>query len=98
MPQIALNRFKNHSLPEISRFLRIKNVKTFDEASKEAIEEERITNATKNKWCSKCRSNSHNTIDCTRKNFVHYPPRNTNVPTTKTCGYCKIQGHVTSEC
>ncbi|XKL60159.1 hypothetical protein PGB90_001175 [Kerria lacca] len=38
---LALNRFKNHSLPEISKFLRIKGVSTFDEAVQEAIEEER---------------------------------------------------------
>lgn len=92
--QLALNRFKNHSLPEMSRFLRIKDVDSFDEAVQEALEEERQTRKNpefSKKYCSFCKLSNHNTNDCRKKGMKPYKP-------SITCTYCKINGHHTSEC
>ncbi|XKL60597.1 hypothetical protein PGB90_007654 [Kerria lacca] len=67
--KLALNRFKNHSLPEISRFLRLKGVTTFDAAVQEAIEEERQNQSHffKKKFCTKCNINNHTTSECRKE-------------------------------
>lgn len=86
--QSPLNRFKNNSHPDMARFLRTKGVKTFDEAVKEALEEERqIRPAQKSKYCTICKMSNHNTSECRKKKL-----------STQVCTYCKITGHHISEC
>lgn len=93
----ALNRFKLHSLPEMSRFLRVRNVKTFDEAVLDALEEERTILAT-NKFCKRCNSNTHSLSECTRK----FPSSNSGHQNynqeKKVCRFCKLIGHTIGEC
>lgn len=50
----------------MSKFLRIKGVKTFDEAIQEALEEERLSGKL-HKYCSYCKMYNHNTTDCNKK-------------------------------
>ena len=95
----AFNRFVNHSLPEISKFLRLKGVKTFDKAVLEAVEEDRIAKfsySTK-KYCSHCKTATHNTVDCRKKSSNSQNSSNSS-NSSKICAYCKIPGHHITEC
>lgn len=92
LEKLALNRFKNHSQTETSRFLRIKGVTTFDQAVQEALEEERQSRPTlKKKFCSYCKLPNHTYAECRKKN----KPSTSHIV---TCAYCKIPGHHISEC
>lgn len=70
--ELSLQRFILHSTPEISRFLRSKEPKTLSDALNSALEEERALQISKsnfkpsssNKFCSVCKTKTHNTKDC----------------------------------
>lgn len=80
--------------PEISQHLRCVSGKmTFQEALSKATLEETKIRETRGKfrtprYCSNCKTNTHNTAECRSKN-----------PTgTKFCTYCKFKGHTIEEC
>ena len=98
LERYALNRFKNHTLPEMSKFLRIKGVKTFDDAVLEALDEERISRTNVLKYCSRCKTNTHNTSECNRKPFSSNNNHGSSSNNVKTCAYCRIPGHSLSKC
>lgn len=114
--ELSLQRFILHSIPDISRFLRSKEPKTLSEAFNAALEEERALQVSKSnfnnrppKFCSNCRTKTHNTRDCYKKNktsTVHLnSSENTNsrqnnnaTNQNKFCNYCKKSGHVIADC
>lgn len=87
---LALNRFKNYSLPKISRFLQIKGVAIFHAAVQEAFEKQRPneTYLTKKKFCSRCQMTNHTRNEC-RKKIQNF---------TGICSYCNISDHSINEC
>lgn len=117
--ELSLQRFILHSLPDISRFLRGKEPKNLSDAFNAAAEEERalqvsksnyLHNHNKNKYCSNCKTKSHNTRDCFKKNNNRSREMtvNLNAPqnvsrqnfqrSNKFCNYCKKQGHLIADC
>lgn len=88
----ALSRFIHHSHPQISAFLRGREIKNLNEAFTLALAEERALNIHKkgfksSKYCRNCRTETHNTNECRRSN-------NNN----KYCSFCKNNSHNTIDC
>lgn len=111
--ELSLQRFILHSNPDISRFLRAKELKTLSDAFNSAIEEERALQISKSsssssssythKYCNHCKTKSHFTKDCFKKRNVpkevHFnKPFSNDTKGHKVCNYCKKQGHIISEC
>lgn len=115
--ELSLQRFILHSTPDISRFLRSKEPKTLSEAFNAALEEERALQISKSnffnnksKFCSNCKTKTHNTRDCFKKNSnnsrtgtVHLNSSQNHSPQhsanqNKICNYCKKPGHLIEEC
>lgn len=109
--ELSLQRFILHSHPDISRFLRAKEIKTLSDAFNSAVEEERALSISKsgssfsqsNKYCNYCKTKSHFTKDCFKKRNVprdvHFnKPFSNENKNQKTCNYCKKHGHLISEC
>ncbi|KAL3283661.1 hypothetical protein HHI36_006800 [Cryptolaemus montrouzieri] len=76
--ELALQRFIFYSKPDISRFLRSKDISTLPDALNAALDEERALNMTKNhfpktkKYCSHCKHDTHNTAECFKKSSVQF--------------------------
>ncbi|XKL59927.1 hypothetical protein PGB90_000943 [Kerria lacca] len=95
----ALRRFKLGSKPDISKYLLGNSLATdLTSATRYAVEfEQQISQSKKNmsvtphnRYCTFCRTSTHNTIECRSKNKKS---RNIN-----ECSYCRIPGHHASEC
>ncbi|XKL68996.1 hypothetical protein PGB90_006765 [Kerria lacca] len=95
----ALRRFKLGSKSDISKYLLGNSLATdLTSATRYAVEFEQQINQSKkntsvtphNKYCTLCRTSTHNTIECRSKNKKS---RNIN-----ECSYCRIPGHHASEC
>lgn len=109
LDEIALNRFIYFSLPHISNVLRIRELKTLNEAISVAVAEEQVqnmyfTNKFNTKYCKNCKTSTHNTIDCRNKQKnVHivqneHEKTNPKAYLNKVCKYCKLKGHLIDEC
>ena len=91
---MALERFKIGSKTEISRFICCNPyATTLTEAITLAVEFETKEaqehgNRSQRKYCSYCRTETHNTIDCRLKNRSK----------TTECSYCHIPGHTRDVC
>lgn len=112
--EIALQRFILHSAPEISRFLRSKQLESLSDALNAAIEEERASQVSKlthqpSKFCTYCKKNNHNNRDCYKRkqmsvNTVTQSGSNSTTPNInqnngqKFCKYCKKKGHLINQC
>lgn len=84
--ELSLQRFIFHSLPDISRFLRSQGPKDLATAFNAAIEEERALQISKQnrpilqktKYCSICKTKTHNTQNCYKKGNIQVnQPSNT---------------------
>ena len=107
LQEIALNRLVYFSSPNISQSLRMKEPKNLNEAITSALTEERINNMCNNKrlYCSTCKTNTHNTINCRNQKRSVNVASSTNIQKSspnskeiKCCKYCKKIGHNIEEC
>lgn len=79
LKELSLQRFIYHSIPEISRFLRGKNIPTLSEALNIAQDEERALNMNKgsssspsfSKFCNFCKKSGHLYKDCRKRSHAN---------------------------
>lgn len=88
LEEIALNRFKNKCLPNISRALATSQFSSGSEALAVAVNVEKFEKSltpTSSKYCKFCKLNNHNSSEC-RKKTNHF------------CTYCRTNTHNTIDC